>query len=181
MARLDRVKERLEVWRHHCVDYRTQCTPAAWKFINQEYGPQPKSLKDAAKFFGLSLANKAELALLLRILADIIFAPRKRGRKEESRHWNDKRLFALGERVCQLEKQFGRRLSDRTAAKMIVSFYPHEYQSWEVVRQRMKDVRAAPSPYVDAAVVVKYGKIMVPSDVRRFRVRASKTASRHPN
>ena len=61
MARLDRVKERLEVWRHHCVDYRTQCTPAAWKFINQEYGPQPKSLKDAAKFFGLSLANKAEI------------------------------------------------------------------------------------------------------------------------
>jgi hypothetical protein len=57
---------------------------------------KPPALFEAAEFFGLHLGNPAEEALLLHILADVVFGGRKKGRPRTNKgKWDAVKLIQL--------------------------------------------------------------------------------------
>ena len=118
----------------------------------REYDPQKfngfakqntLALTKAAQFFGLDLANPVETAILLRLLAYLLFGPkRKKGRPLHSKKWTGRRLFQLA-LDCEEIKKDRPKLSDAKAANIIKKQHPKRYEdtSSEMMRQRLPEAR----------------------------------------
>jgi hypothetical protein len=102
------------------------------------------ALLNAAKQFDLDLANPIERAVLLRVLADLLFGPRrKKGRPLHSKKWTGTRLSQLA-RDCEEVKKDRPKLSDAKAAIIIKKRHPERYEdtSSEMMRQRLPEALA---------------------------------------
>jgi hypothetical protein len=173
MAKRDRVKQRLEYWREHLdsgfphpSDSRLAALPDRLiKYLRfTGGGADPGSLKRAAEYFGLNPAHKDESDVLLRILADVVFAKPAKGRPTGST-WDEDRLSKLGHHLHDLEKRLGR-LSDTEAAKELVKMRDYKNQKWESLRQRLP---AARDEFEDTQVVLLVEKTdITPEDERRL-------------
>jgi hypothetical protein len=63
----------------------------------------PKSLENAAKFFGLDLTRELDCDILIRVLAAVLFPTKRRGRaKGSNKYWTDYRLCLLGRKDREL-------------------------------------------------------------------------------
>src|SRR5262249_19876778 len=101
-------------------------------------GP-PAALSEAAEYFGLDLAKSAEQALLLHILADIVFGERKKGRPRTNKgKWDVARLIQLAI-DCNKIKEDSPGISDKKAVGEIKSRYRerYKYATSEMMRQRL--------------------------------------------
>jgi hypothetical protein len=98
-----------------------------------------RALLKPAQVFDIDLANPIETAVLLRILALLLFGPRrKKGRPLHIKKWTDARLFQLA-RDCEEVKKDHPKLSYARAAVAIKRRYPERYgdTSSEMMRQRL--------------------------------------------
>ena len=101
------------------------------------------ALVEAARFFELDLYSPMDRAILLRVLADILFRPRrKRGRPPNSKKWTATRLSQLA-CDCEEVKRGRPKLSSARAAGAIKNRYPKRYEhtSSEMIRQRLPQAR----------------------------------------
>ena len=122
------------------VDYNREYDPEKFKIFAKQ---NTRALLKAARQFNIDLANPIETAVLLRILALLLFGPeRKKGRPLNSKKWNRLRLTQLAI-DCEKIKKDRPRLSDAKAAVVIKRRYPERYEdtSSEMMRQRLPQAR----------------------------------------
>src|SRR5262249_1109762 len=131
------IKERLKEWQNDLKMDRmflffTTEDFEAW--CKETTSDQRQPIRRAAKFFHLDHKNPAHMALLLRILASVLFSYRKRGRKSGSKKWDSSRLLKLGSHRADLDIP-----NDTKAAAEIKRLYPAEYRhdSVTTIRQRL--------------------------------------------
>jgi hypothetical protein len=102
------------------------------------------SLNRAAEFFGLDLSVEAQRALLLQILADVIFAESKKGRPPAKKaKWDRLTLIQLAV-DCNKVKTETPGISDKKAASIIKRDFSSRYKhaSAEMIRQYLADARS---------------------------------------
>jgi hypothetical protein len=94
----------------------------------------------AARFFGLDQEKPTHRALLLHILAEVVFYEPPKGRPKGSAKWSTEKLFLLGIRASALRKRLGS-LKGNDAAKELKMLFKDDYRhdSIETVRQRLRD------------------------------------------
>ena len=91
------------------------------------------ALKKAADTFGLDPEDPYHAAILLRILAGLVFSPGRKGRPHDTPKWDAQREFDLGYHFHLLRREKpGIKISE--AAKAIKLRWPKEYGT--VARQR---------------------------------------------
>jgi hypothetical protein len=97
------------------------------------------SLKKAAAAFGLDPKDPHDAAILLRILAQLVFSDGKRGRPPNTSKWIHPREYDLGYHF-HLLRQEKPRIKLTAAAKAIKLRWPKEYadSSETTLRQRMR-------------------------------------------
>ena len=101
------------------------------------------SLNRAAEIFDLDLSVDAQRALLLQILADVLFAESKKGRPPAKKaKWDRLRLIQLAV-DCNKVKAETPGISDKKAASMIKHNFSNRYKhaSAEMIRQYLADAR----------------------------------------
>jgi hypothetical protein len=134
MAKRDGVKQRLQHWRRQFeneIDRNNGHLDACFEAFAVR-----DSLKRAAKYFGLNHEDKADLNVLLHILADVVFAKPNRGRPKDG----GERLFRLGVHLHLLEQQEGR-LSDTDAAKKLCELPDYQSQQPDSLRKQLPAAR----------------------------------------
>jgi hypothetical protein len=130
--------DELLYWSHRISEYR-EYAPEDLESFAKKITP---ALLSAERQFNLDLANPMERAVLLRVLADLLFDRRKRGRPLYSKKWTGYRLYQLA-RDCEEVKKDRPKLSDARAAAAIKKRYPERYKdtSSEMMRQRLPEAR----------------------------------------
>jgi hypothetical protein len=141
MAHGSDINERLKEWQKNLRMDRSFLFSTAEEFeewCKETTSDQRQPIRRAAKFFHLDHKNPAHMALLLRILASVIFSYRKRGRPRRKKKWDDNRLCKLGAHRAALETP-----NDTQAAAEIKRLYPAEYghDSAMTIRQRLPAAR----------------------------------------
>jgi hypothetical protein len=104
----------------------------------------PPGLSKAADFFGLDLSKSEQRALLLDILADVIFGEQKKGRPPtKKRKWDALTLIQLAV-DCNKVKAEAPGISDKKAAGIIKDHFPRRYKhaSPEMIRQYLMGARS---------------------------------------
>jgi hypothetical protein len=137
--------ERLADWLEWFEDARKFPNIEAWRrneWRNDFAAKPTRSLSEAAEFFGLDPAKAVDSAVLLRVLADVVFGTRKKGRHTGTSRWNDVRLFQLGVHLQAVEKDRPG-ISNKKAAAEIKRRYRQQYKTDEpeTIRQRLRDAR----------------------------------------
>jgi hypothetical protein len=137
MKKGNTISTRLKSWRELLEDIK-ECRP---EWLTSEFGsgakPSPEVLK-AAKYFNLDLTKKDDSALLLRIMAEVVFPPR--GRQKGNKQWGVDRLVTLGKQWLEIQRvEPG--ISDEEAARKISNQYHGQYQSKDTIRPRLPDAR----------------------------------------
>jgi hypothetical protein len=97
-------------------------------------------LSKATKFFGLDQDNPTHRAVLLHILADVVFHEAPKGRPKGAAKWTTEKLFLLGIRAYALRKRLGS-LKGNDAANELKMLFKDDYRhdSIETIRQRLRD------------------------------------------
>jgi hypothetical protein len=144
--RRDHVGERLAYWRAEVSQLRSE--PEGWPLSESYFdasckviGAPSPILHEAADFFGLDLRREAERALLLAILADVIFGKAPKGRpKEHKRRWSRFRLVRLAVDRETIKRQ-APELSDVKAAAILKKRFPKRYRhdSSVTLRQKLRE------------------------------------------
>src|SRR5262249_42884494 len=121
-----RVQKELKRWRKFFEHGQQIVPPDKYSAKLVEMADRiPLSLVRAGGYFGLNPADQLECAVLLRVLASILF-PQK-GRKKGSRHkWPMLRTMLLAFRLEELETAHPN-LGDSELARRILTRFPREY------------------------------------------------------
>jgi hypothetical protein len=141
-VRLKDYREALDQIRHLFPDLRL--TPLC--FFEEWWTDRcmpPPGLSKAADFFGLDLSKSEQRALLLDILADVIFGEQKKGRPPAKKaKWDRLRLIQLAV-DCNKVKAETPGISDKKAASIIKHNFSNRYKhaSAEMIRQYLADAR----------------------------------------
>jgi hypothetical protein len=100
------------------------------------------TVSNAFKYFGLDPQNVSDQAMLLAVLADVLFGgPGKGGRKEGSRFWNLTRLWMLG---LQREEIIATQLdgmSDQKVAEEIIKRPEYKRFTPRMIRRQFSAAR----------------------------------------
>jgi hypothetical protein len=141
-ARLKGYREALDEIRHLFPDL--PLTPLCFfeEWWTDKCMPPP-GLSKAADFFGLDLSKSEQKALLLEILADVVFGEEKKGRpRTQKRKWDRLTLIQLAV-DCNKVKAETPGISDKKAAGLIKDQFPVRYKhaSAEMIRQYLADAR----------------------------------------
>jgi hypothetical protein len=114
-------------------------TPRLEIFLDPE--DLESSVAKAAKYLHRNPADPADSRWLLRILADVLFGDRKKGRRRGSAKWHMWRLVELDVHRNVVERD-NPGISDRRAAAEIKQRYPqYRHDTVEVVRRRLNEAR----------------------------------------
>ena len=102
------------------------------------YVPEP-TLSNAFAFFGLDKTNERDRAILLNVLADIVFARPKKGRKRGiiNKSWDPAKLLDLAIR----DRQCGLNNDSKTAEELKRRFKDYKRIQREAIRQRLPEAR----------------------------------------
>jgi hypothetical protein len=141
MAKGGKINERLTGWQDQLWEMRAflfSTTDEFDEWSSRGSSDERAPIRRAAKFFDLDHTKSAHTALLLRILADVTFRYRRRGRRRGTKKWDTTALLRLGAHRQAVEK-IKPGLSDSKAAKEIKERYKPEYKSDapETIRQRL--------------------------------------------
>ena len=90
------------------------------------YQAKVSSLDTAAEFFGFKLSHQDDSELLLRILADIAFGARPKGRRKGAGKWNSASLFILGFHD-DLVRRKNPEMSDNEISKLVKNAHSKTY------------------------------------------------------
>jgi hypothetical protein len=122
------IKKSLEFRRRILTDFRKLAPlevfdwydEARSTFIEGRLRCEPKSLEDAAKFFGFDHSYRPHREILLHLLAQAVFGKHTRGVKkgDESEWWSFGRWISLGIRDRELRRQNPRLSNDKIAGKI---------------------------------------------------------------
>ena len=119
------------------VAYRKAILRRLDRARREYYRDYPASVAKAAKHLNLDPTNARERERLLHILADVIFAPAKKGRKAGLRpYWHKKRLIDLG-RLYRIEKDKSPKLKDAAIARQITKHPDFKHDDPNQIRQRL--------------------------------------------
>jgi hypothetical protein len=131
------IADRLEEIKTFYEDVR-ECSPDLWPHFCGDPKKRSAAVLKAANYFNLDLTSEAESALLLQILAGVVFPGS--GRPKRSKQWGIARLTKLGTHWREVERA-SPGISDSKAAKEIKKRYPKLYQSDVVIRPRLPDAK----------------------------------------
>ena len=137
MPKGNSIADRLEEIKTFYEDVR-ECSPDLWSHFCGDPKKRSAAVLKAANYFNLDLASEAESALLLGILADVVFPGS--GRPKRSKQWGIARLTKLGTHWREVERA-SPGISDSKAAKEIKKRYPKLYQSVVVIRPHLPDAK----------------------------------------
>jgi hypothetical protein len=140
-ARLEDYRRALDRVRNFWPDLRLTplCLFDSWT----DAGGPPRALSRAAEFFGLHLGKPAQEALLLHILADVVFGEHKKGRLRTNKgKWDAVTLIQLAV-DCNKIKEERPGISDKKAMGVIKNRYRdrYKYATVEMMRQRLGSAR----------------------------------------
>jgi hypothetical protein len=149
--------ERLAEWRNF-LDInraRSDCVTRMGDFAARPMD----ELSKAAKYFDLDHAKPADAAILLRILAKVIFEARAPNRPIGSKKWGLRRLFLLGVHRMLVEKEIPR-ISDRKAGAKIKQRFPKVYRHDDprTIRQRLPAARLTVANWLEMGGFEAYQK-----------------------
>ena len=124
------------------------------KYLKLFPGYDPGSLKTAATFLGLDLADPSHLLMLTHILADVLFGKRRPGRPQGvTTTWNLEKLWTLALTFEKLTRQDpglkGARLIDKICETPEFKTYK---DNPEPIRQMLSQVRPALSDDAEAEI-----------------------------
>jgi hypothetical protein len=136
--------KRLAYWRELLDSIRSELTPKSAKRKFESLSRQRTPYLDkAANYFDLKVSRRTDAAILVRILASVIFDSREKNRPAGSKKWDEVRLFQLfiHHKLIEREKPS---ISDSRAAEEIKNRFPGHYQRDEpaTIRQRILAARA---------------------------------------
>ena len=117
------------------VGYRKAILKRLDQARRQHFEEDPASVAGAAKHLNLDPVRDRDR--LLRILAEAIFAPGKKGRKAGVRpYWNKSRLIRLGG-LYSIEKTENPKLKDAAIARRIINHKDFKNDDPDQIRQRL--------------------------------------------
>jgi hypothetical protein len=142
MGDLTARKKRLESYRRFLKSLRKRNFDP--EYLKRFPGYDPASLKAAAIYFGLDLANPSHLSMLTHILADLEFGKRRPGRqKGDATTWDEGKWWTLALTYQKLKSRHPGYKGDM--AKKICEtpeFKPYKNNP-EQIRQKLSEVRRA--------------------------------------
>jgi hypothetical protein len=112
-------------WRYWVELHRSFVLREKFERFGKETTPE---LAEAARLFGLDPANAAESAVLVRILADLMFRKRKTGRPSNSTKWKRLKLVQLWFHYTLVEKE-NPRISFNAAVPKMRDRFPDFYRT----------------------------------------------------
>ena len=137
MPKGNSIADRLEEIKTFYEDVR-ECSPDPGRIFVAILKKRSAAVLKAADDFNLDLASEAYLALLLGILAGVVFPGSRRPKR--SKQWGIARLTKLGTHWREVELA-SPGISDSKAAKEIKKRYPKLYQSDVVIRPHLPDAK----------------------------------------
>jgi hypothetical protein len=140
MAKISPVAKRLAEWRKILDGWNPKSDDLFAWFCGTITKRNADEVVRAAKFLGLDPKDPAHLAILLPILADILFRPNTKGRPRGVKKWDRLLLFALGAHRLAIEEEHPG-ISDQKAAKKLKLLPEYKHDSVESLRQRLSPAR----------------------------------------
>jgi hypothetical protein len=119
--------ERLKRWLDYVNQLKSSSSDVAKKLYSDLAITPTDELRKAAKYFDLDPRKPTEAAILLRILAGVIFETREPKRPKGSKKWDERRLFRLCCHHMLVEDEIPN-ISDRMAGLEIKKRFPEHYR-----------------------------------------------------